>query len=124
MTASNHKIIDLQDSDWSEVTPPTTGVNQPKKSLTRRFLRHAAVAVMSAMLGFAAYDLDQDIDLDIDYEHPELSTTANVATEELARIEMSDRVSGYRVSVAHNVTTDDRTPISEGSLAFLDVRKR
>jgi hypothetical protein len=124
MTASNHKIIDLQDSDWSEITPPTIGGNQPKMSLTRRFLRHAAVAVMSAMIGFAAYDLDQDIDLDIDYEHPELSTTANVAVEELARIEMSDSVSGYRISVAHNVTTDDRTPISDGSLAFLDVRKR
>ena len=124
MTPSSHKIIELQAAEWSEVTPPTIGGNQPKTSLTRRFLRHAAVAVMSAALGFAAYDLDQDIDLDFDYEHPELSTTANIAPEELARIEMSDSVAGYRGSVAHNVTTDDRTPISNGSLAFLDVRKR
>ena len=124
MTASSHKIIDLQATEWSEVTPPTIGVNQSTKSLISHFLRHAAVAVMSAMIGFAAYELDQDVDLDFDYEHPELSTTANMAPEELARIEMSDSVAGYRVSVAHNVTTDDRTPISNGSLAFLDVRKR
>jgi hypothetical protein len=76
------------------------------------------------MIGFAAYDLDQDVDLDFDYEHPELSTTANIAPEELARIEMSERIAGYRISVAHNVTTDDRTPISDGSLAFMDVRKK
>jgi hypothetical protein len=126
MTASSHKTIELQPADWSEVTPPTIGGYQSKTSLTRRFMRHAAVAVMSAALGFAAYDLDQDVDvdLDFDYEHPELSTTANIAPEALARIEMSDSVAGYRVSVAHNVTTDDRTPISDGSLAFLDVRKR
>ena len=120
MSESKTKIIDLQDSDWFEVTPPTIGLNQPTTSLTRRFLRHAVVAVMSATLGFAAYDLDQDFD----YEHPELSTTTNVATEELARVEMSDSVAGYRISVAHNVTTDKLTPISDGSLAFLDVRKR
>ena len=124
MSASNHKTIDLQPADWSEVTPPTIGGNQRKKSFARRFLRHAAVALMFAAIGFAAYDLYQDVDLDFDYEHPELSTTANVTVEELARIEMSDSVAGYRVSVAHNVTTDDRTPISDGSLAFLDVRKR
>ena len=124
MSESKTKIIDLQDSDWFEVTPPTIGLNQPTTSLTRGFLRHAVVAVMSATLGFAAYDLDQGFDLDFDYVHPELSTTANVAVEELARGEMSDSVAGYRISVAHNVTTDDRTPISDGSLAFLDVRKR
>ena len=124
MTASSHKIIDLQATEWSEVTPPTIGVNQSTKSLISHFLRHAAVAVMSAMIGFAAYELDQDVDLDFDYEHPELSTTANIAPEELARIEMSERIAGYRISVAHNVTTDDRTPISDGSLAFLDVRKK
>ena len=124
MCDSNLKIIDLQSAEWSEVTPPTIGGNQPQKSLPRRFLRHAAVAVMSAALGFAAYDLEQGSDLDFDYEHPELSTTANVAAKELAPIEMSDSISGYRVSVAHNVTTNDRTPISDGSLAFLDVRRR
>lgn len=124
MSASNHKVIDLHAAEWSEVTPPTIGVHQSSKSLTRGFLRHVAIALMSATLGFAAYDLDQDIDLDFDYEHPELSTTANVAPEELARIEMSDSISGYRISVAHNVMTDDLTPISDGSLAFLDVRKK
>ena len=124
MKTSNLKIIDLQDSDWSEVTPPTIAVNQPKSSLVRRFLRQAAVAVTSAVIGFVAYDLEQDIDLDFDYEHPELSTTANIAAEELARIEMSDSVTGYRISVAHNMITDDRTQISDGNLAYLDVRKR
>ena len=124
MSDTNLKIIELQSAEWSEVTPPTLGVNQLKKSLTGRFLHHAVVAAMSAALGFAAYDLEQESDLDFDYEHPELSTTANVAFEELARIGMSDSISGYRVSVAHNVTTDDRTPLSDGSLAYLDVRKK
>lgn len=124
MSASNHKIIDLQADEWSDVTPPTINASQSNKSLTRRFLRQAAIALMSATFGFAAYEFDHDIDLDFDYEHPELSTTANVAPEELARIEMSESIAGYRVSVAHDVTTDDRTPISHGSLAFLDVRKK
>ena len=124
MSVSTIKIVDLQSTEWSEVTPPTIGVTRLKNSVTRRFLRHAIVAVISAALGFAAYDLEQVCDLDFDYEHPELSTTANVAAKELARIEGSDSISGYRVSVAHNVTTDDPTPISDGSLAFLDVRKR
>ena len=90
----------------------------------RHFLRQAVIALMTAALGFAAYDLDQDIDLDFDYEHPELLTTANVAPEELARIEMSENIAGYRISVAHDATTDDRTPNAEGNLAFLDVRKK
>ena len=124
MKTSNLKIIDLQDSDWSEVTPPTIAVNQPIKSLVRLVLRQAAVGVTSAAIGFVAYDLGQDIDLDFDYEHPELSTTANIATEELARIEMSDSVTGYRISVAHNMITDDRMQISDGHFAYLDVRKR
>lgn len=123
MSDSTIKIVDLQSTEWSEVTPPTIGVRLID-SATRRFLRHAVVAVMSAAIGFAAYDFDQDIDLDIDYEHPELSTTANVAAKELARIEMSDSVAGYRISVAHNVMTDGRTPISDGNLAFLNVSKR
>lgn len=124
MSNSNLKIIELQSAEWFEITPPTIGLNQPKKPLLRRFLRHAAVAVMSAAIGFAAYDLEQNSDLDFDYEHPELSTTANVAPEELARIETSDSISGYRVSVAHNMTTDDRESLSDDSLAYLDVRKR
>ena len=124
MRASSQKIIDLHTAEWSEVTPPTIGDPQSNKSLTSRLLRHAVIALISATLGFAAYDRDQDIDLDFDYEHPELSTTANVAAEELARIEMSENIAGYRISVAHNVTTDDRTPISDESLAFLDVRKK
>jgi hypothetical protein len=60
----------------------------------------------SAIIGFAAYKLDHDVDLDFDYEHPELSTSANIAPEELARIEMSETISGYRISAAHNVATD------------------
>jgi hypothetical protein len=124
MRDSTIKIVELQSTEWSEVTPPTIGVNRLKVSVARRFLRHAVVAMMSATIGFSAYDFDQDIDLDIDYEHPELSTTANVAAKELARIEMSDSVAGYRISVAHNMMTDDRTPISDGSLAFLNVSKR
>ena len=124
MSASSHKIIDLQATEWSEVTPPSISEPQSKKSLMRHFLRQAVIALMTAALGFAAYDLDQDIDLDFDYEHPELLTTANVAPEELARIEMSENIAGYRISVAHDATTDDRTPNAEGNLAFLDVRKK
>lgn len=124
MCSSNQKIIDLHAAEWSEVTPPTISDPQSNKSLTRRLLRHAVIASVSATLGFAAYDLDQGIDLDFDYEHPELSTTANIAPEELARIETSENIAGYRISVAHNVTTEGRTPIDDDSLAFLDVRKK
>ena len=124
MSASNQKIIELHAAEWSEVTPPTISKRQSNKSLTSRLLRHAIIASMSAALGFIAYGLDQDMDFDFDYEHPELSTTANVAPEELARIEMSENIPGYRISVAHNVTTDGRTPIDDDSLAFLDVKKK
>ena len=124
MSVSNQKIIDLHATEWSEVSPPTIGEALSNKSLTSRLLRHAIIASMSATLGFIAYGLDQDMDLDFDYEHPELSTTANVAPEELARIERSENIPGYRISVAHNVTTNGRTPIDDDSLAFLDVRKK
>ena len=120
MSNNQNKIIELMHNEWSEVTPPICSKNNSDKPNRFGFRIHLIVGVASAILGFIASDMGQDIDLDIDVEHPGLSTTARIVIDELIKREaIASGVAGFRLSAVHASTIAHHSPKTTNEVAYL-----